>query len=185
MSRRKPQPRKKLPKCTYCKERGHTSLVCFSKPRAPIALESPKHKAKRQAVFREWIKLNPPDANGHWICYLQIHSKCPVYLDRRALRLEHIYPKSGYPALIYVVKNNKAACDYCNKLKGSSTLNRLRKWIPRVRQLTETAEWQAWEAEIGVIAEELGIRLDSPPAGQLSIIDPPCVKPLSERIETE
>lgn len=161
--------RKRTAKCTYCGGIGHSSFGCYQKPRNTMQLESTKSKEKRQALSQEWHKLNKPDATGHWYCYLCISPHCTPILDIQGLTLEHVYPKNKYPKLKYEVLNVKASCAACNKLKMSNTINRLSHWMPRIRELVGTPEWQMWEGQMAELADQLGILLDSPPPGQLGL----------------
>lgn len=133
----------KLHICKFCGAIGkHFSFQCkdnpknkqrIRRPRKPIKQESDTAKAKRLATNREWFKLNPPDDNGNWICYLQITPECPIKLENipnapNSLQLEHYYSKVRAPELKYSVENLKPACRFCNRLKGSlngDELNRL------------------------------------------------------------
>jgi 5-methylcytosine-specific restriction endonuclease McrA len=111
--------------CKYCGGTNHTSLMCLKKPRKPIRQESVKAQSKRTATSREWYRLNPPDNNGNWICYLQISPRCPRILTRETITLEHVKSKARHPGLKYDVNNLKPACEFCNKLKGSLDLEDL------------------------------------------------------------
>jgi 5-methylcytosine-specific restriction endonuclease McrA len=111
--------------CKYCGSNMHTTLMCINKPRVPLRKESEKAKSKRTATSREWYTLNPPDKNGTWTCYLQISPRCPRILTRTTITLEHVKSKARHPELKYVVSNLKAACEFCNKLKGSLDLEDL------------------------------------------------------------
>lgn len=111
--------------CKYCGSSTHTTLMCLNKPRVPIRQESEKARSKRTATSREWYRLNPPDENGTWICYLQISPRCPRILTRSTITLEHVKSKVRHPELKYDVNNLKPACEFCNKLKGSLDLEDL------------------------------------------------------------
>lgn len=92
-------------------------------------------KALRDREFRlEWIKNNPPNLNGNWICYLQISTLCLQRLDKQTLTLEHIVPKGRGEEYRYNENNIKPACAPCNGLKGSQTLESLAKTYPHLRK---------------------------------------------------
>ena len=88
---------------------------------------SDKTRAKSQIRDRDWFKQNPPDESGVWICYLRIHPKCPMLLNRTELQLEHVKSKARYPELRYDVQNLKPSCAFCNQYKGSQDLDQIGK----------------------------------------------------------
>ena len=69
-----------------------------------------------QKVRREWVKLNPPNFQGYWICYL-----CNKWIDKYELTLDHVIPKSN--AINYSARhddgNLRPCCGTCNTEKGS------------------------------------------------------------------
>ena len=73
-----------------------------------------------------WIRKNPPDANGFWYCYLQIHEWCPKRLTIETLTLDHVVSRSNDPKLRFTLENIKPACKYCNNKKGSQKLDRVK-----------------------------------------------------------
>lgn len=143
----------KFPKkpCRYCEGMGHWSFQCFQKPRKGIEPESRMAKKQRISTATRWFRQNPPDQDGYWYCYLRISSMCPVKLTRRLVTLEHVYPKVKRPDLKYNTRNIKPACPFCNKLKGSRTVQQLSKAFPHLAEMIATPEWQAWEASLPVI----------------------------------
>ena len=147
--------------CTYCKQTGHDALHCFDK-RKPIRKESKKTHDARVNTTTEWYASNPPDAYGDWMCYLQISPMCPRRINRSQITLEHVYPKNKYKKLRYTILNIKPACAFCNKLKLSNTINKLRWYFPQLEEMIATSEWQEWEDQIEALATQLGIRLDRP-----------------------
>lgn len=144
------KPIDRFPKkpCRYCKQMGHWSFQCFEKPKKQLAPETPIAKKQRIRTANAWFKANPADENGFWYCYLQISISCPYKLTRRLVTLEHVYAKVRRPDLKYNVRNIKPACPFCNKLKGSRTVQELAKSFPNIRAMIATPEWQAWEATL-------------------------------------
>lgn len=126
--------------------------------------ESTKTKAKRIAVSSEWFRLNPPEHDGYWYCYLGISPYCLRRMTNPEVCLEHVYPKNKYPALRYEVLNLKASCSFCNELKLSNTIAALQRsgMFPMLTSLIRSPDWQEWEAKMAELAEQLGVRLDQP-----------------------
>ena len=85
----------------------------------PMNKVSKKTAARKRASDKDWFENNPPDENGEWTCYLQIHPDCPIKLTKKTLVLEHFYSKTRRPDLKYVTRNKKPACDPCNGMKLS------------------------------------------------------------------
>ena len=79
-----------------------------------------------------WYKVNPPNEDGKWECYLQISSLCPRYLSKSLLTLEHVQPKVKAPELKYDISNIRPSCSWCNKMKGSRTIEKLAKIWPHL-----------------------------------------------------
>lgn len=97
----------------------HKPRTALRTARKPMKRESDKTKSKRQATALQWDKLNPPDENGEWTCYLQISPDCPIKLTKQTLVREHYYSKTRRPDLKYEVSNIRPACDPCNSVKLS------------------------------------------------------------------
>lgn len=111
--------------CKHCQGTNHTSMTCPSKPRPQLRQEARKTREKRVAVSHEWFKLNPPDNDGLWHCYLRVSPECPYELTRATIQLEHKKSKARHPELRYDVTNLAPACAPCNKLKGSLDFDEL------------------------------------------------------------
>lgn len=73
-----------------------------------------------------WIRKNPPDANGYWYCYLNIHPWCPRRLTIETLTLDHVVPRSKDHSIKFTLSNLKPACTYCNNQKGSKRLDQVK-----------------------------------------------------------
>lgn len=120
--------------CKHCGRMGHYSYACYQNPkRALKALKrSPINKigknTKQWFITRAtWIKKNAPPIEGkYWICYLQIHPWCPVRISVENLTLDHVVSRSSDPSLRFNQDNLKPACKYCNEMKGSQKLERVK-----------------------------------------------------------
>lgn len=75
----------------------------------------------------EWIKNNPAPIEGkYWLCYLRIHPWCPVRIDLKHLTLDHVISRSNDPKLRLDQSNLRPACEYCNNMKGSQSLDKVK-----------------------------------------------------------
>lgn len=83
---------------------------------------------------RLWYKTNKPDNDGFYTCYLQISSMCPIRLSKQSMTKEHVMPKVKAPELKFEPSNIRPACKWCNKLKGSRTLEQLAQAFPQVQK---------------------------------------------------
>lgn len=137
----------KINPCKLCGSQWHTAFKCRLKVRAKMHMnvplkrsskvlrpESKKSMAKRKSTYKKWVKANPPNEYDTWTCYLQISSLCPKILRKEYLTLEHIIPKVKAPELKYDISNIKPACSFCNKQKGSQTLDKLARIFPHLKQ---------------------------------------------------
>lgn len=129
---------KNNPICKSCGKYGHFAMQCYNRRHKSLAPESKNTKKKRLATRRAWFKDNPADENGNWECYLQISSQCPVKLTYLTITLEHVQAKVRAPQLKYDPTNIRPSCSYCNKLKGSRSLEELAKIFPQVRIMLDT-----------------------------------------------
>lgn len=82
-----------------------------------------------------WIRRNPPDANGYWYCYLRIHPWCTpkLTIDKAKvgygvgmLTLDHVVARTKDHSIKFKQANLKPACGYCNGLKGSKSLDKVK-----------------------------------------------------------
>lgn len=129
--------------CSYtgC-DRGCYGDFCLQhKPRKPITAkkryikpESDKERSKRLKTAQRWYnsKHNKPDPyTGQWDCYLNgLSQNCLGKVDEYTINLDHVIPKVKAPELKYFIKNLRAACQPCNKKKGSWTLDQLKERYP-------------------------------------------------------
>lgn len=107
----KPKP------CKECGSLWHSKGS--HKPKNRMRTESKKTTTKRLETREAWFEANPPDAQGHWHCYISKHPLCPRILDRQTINLEHNLSKARRPDLKYDITNIFPACSYDNKAKGS------------------------------------------------------------------
>lgn len=116
--------------CSFCGNMGHFPYQCYKNPKNSFKNNGIKKNgkyAKQWITTRQtWIKNNPPDVDGYWICYLQIHEWCPIGLTERTLTLDHIVSRSHAPSLRFSADNLRPACIYCNNLKGSRSLEQVK-----------------------------------------------------------
>ena len=173
MLKRKVRPYQK--KCSYCGKSNHTAFNCYQKRKdnktPQMRQESESHKHKRTITATYWFQDNPPDKDGHWLCYLQISPFCPRILNRDTITLEHVYPKAKYPELQFMPENLKPSCEFCNKLKWHNTIYKLVPFYPNLALLVATPEWQKWEDSMEVIANLKRIKLERPVPGQQAKAD--------------
>lgn len=106
-----------------------------------LSRESKKSQQKRKQTAARWFENNPPDEDGYWDCYLQISDYCHKRVNRPMITLEHCYPKFKYPELKHVQENIKPSCAFCNKLKGSKTLQQLARIFPKIDAMLKTPYW--------------------------------------------
>ena len=66
------------------------------------------------ATRREWVKLNPPNHQGYYICWIGrdlVHST--------VFELDHIISRSRQPDLVFTLSNLAPSCHLHNAEKGS------------------------------------------------------------------
>jgi 5-methylcytosine-specific restriction endonuclease McrA len=108
--------------CIYCGSLLHTKSVCFKKPqkpRTPIRKVSKKTAKRKRETDKEWYDNNLPNENGQWPCYLRIAPDCELWVDKHTINLEHKKSKARHPGMKFDSSNLGAACQPCNKMKGS------------------------------------------------------------------
>lgn len=74
-----------------------------------------KYGKKWFKVRREWVKLNLPNHQGYYECYI-----CHIWIPANELTVDHIRSRSRNPELRYDIRNLAPACYECNNAKGSS-----------------------------------------------------------------
>lgn len=120
--------------CKHCGRTGHYSYMCYQNPKRMLKtikrtpLKKVGKTTKQWFLTRAtWIKKNPPPIEGtYWICYLQIHPWCPVRIDIKHLTLDHVVSRSHDAKLRFSQDNLRPACEYCNSMKGSRSLDQVK-----------------------------------------------------------
>lgn len=120
--------------CKICGSDLHYQTFCHLKKKKWLKTESKTAKTRRVAMQIKWEKLNPPDADGYWDCYLQISEKCLRRVSKYTMTKEHVQPRVKRPDLKYSVDNIRPACSWCNKLKGSQSLEQLAVIYPHLKK---------------------------------------------------
>lgn len=120
--------------CKFCGQMGHFPYQCFKNPRKLIKHNGIKRYgkyAKQWTITRKtWIKNNPPPIDGkYWQCYLGIHPWCRSLLTEKTLTLDHVVSRSHDPSKRFAADNLRPACIYCNNMKGSQSLEQVRKTV--------------------------------------------------------
>lgn len=111
--------------CKICGSQWHTPWLCPDKPKGliskskPLRREAVKTRQKREATTEEWFRLNPPDANGEWDCYISKHPFCPKKLTVDTIVLEHDISKARDKSRQFDLTNIFPACTFDNAAKGS------------------------------------------------------------------
>lgn len=133
-------------KCKICNKRSYSDYCYLHKPYKPIKKQakikrvSAKTKKQNDILRIMWYRKNRPDQYGRWECYLQISSQCPVSLTRQTLTLEHVESKVRSPEKKFLVSNIKPSCSWCNRLKGSKSLEELARVYPRLQKYIKIVE---------------------------------------------
>lgn len=117
--------------CRYCGNLGHFTYMCHKNPKNIARRNGIKKNgkyAKQWTITRQtWIRNNPPTIDGkYWECYLKIHDWCPIRLTERTLTLDHVVSRSHAPDKRFSADNLRPACIYCNSMKGSKSLEKVR-----------------------------------------------------------
>lgn len=143
--------------CKHCGSPDHYSFACFSQKKKPIPVESKKHKESRMKTRRAWFRApeNKPDEQGRWPCYLRIADDCPKFVTSGTIDLEHVRPKGSHPKLRHQILNIKAACQPCNKLKRSWSIEVLAETYPHIAEMIATPEWIAFDKQLTELEESL------------------------------
>lgn len=120
--------------CKHCRLMGHFSYVCFYNPKRTLKklkrspIKTVGKTTKQWLVTRAgWIRHNPPPIEGeYWQCYLRISNRCPVRINLTQLTLDHVVSRSRDPKLRFDLSNLKPACWWCNRQKGSRSLDQVK-----------------------------------------------------------
>lgn len=68
----------------------------------------------RARTRRAWIKANPPNHQGYWVCGI-----CKRWVHESEMELDHILPSGKYPHLIAEFSNLQPTHHKYNSEKGS------------------------------------------------------------------
>lgn len=134
--------------CKFCHDPKpkHFPYQCQANPKAALKYRqglkrSPLKKVgkttKQWFITRAtWIRRNPPDEQGFWYCYLRIHPWCTPKLtvDQEKigygvgmLTLDHVVARTKDHSKKFALDNLKPACGYCNDMKGSKSLDQVKR----------------------------------------------------------
>jgi len=135
--------------CKHCGLMGHFSYACYQNPKRKLKqLKRTEIKRSTKPINKigkttkqwfitraTWIRKNPPDENGYWYCYLRIHPWCTpkLTLDRDKcgygvgmLTVDHVVARTRDGTKKFSQDNLKPACGYCNEMKGSQSLDKVK-----------------------------------------------------------
>lgn len=92
-------------------------------------------KGKKTEIWLEvdrpkWFRNHPPTHEGYYECYLGISPRCLVYMTKSQTTLDHVKARSSNPGKRRKQQNLKPACAFCNSLKSSIPLSRIKKLYP-------------------------------------------------------
>lgn len=113
---------KSFPKkpCHFCGLRSHWPYQCYKNPKnKKFMKKSGKYTKQWLTTRQKWIKDNPPNHQGYWICYLQISPECQKFLTIDTLTLDHMHSRSRHSDERFKQSNLQPCCYPCNELKGS------------------------------------------------------------------
>lgn len=123
--------------CKFCNQMGHFPYQCRVNPKVMLKRKVGKKRTPLKRIGKHtkqwyitratWIKNNPADDEGYWDCYLQIHPWCPKRLTIDTLTLDHVVARSRDPSKRFSADNLRPACTYCNEMKGSRSLDELKR----------------------------------------------------------
>ena len=113
-------------KCRWCGDPHpkHWPYQCYRNPNRKTTINPIGKQTKQWLVTRAtWIRKNPPNHQGYWICYLQIHPNCPKFLTDNTLTLDHVVARTRDQSKRFEQGNLRPACAPCNEMKGSRKLD--------------------------------------------------------------
>lgn len=110
-----------LKHCILCDTIGHTKFYCpdrstllKNRTRTKNMTKWGKYTSKWNHTKKRWRKLNPPNHEGYYECYI-----CKVWVLSSDIEVDHIVPRSRAPELRYEMSNLAPCCHSCNFKKGS------------------------------------------------------------------
>lgn len=152
--------------CRHCGGKDHSSMTCWQRPRSgftskrkSLRWRSKKAEIKYGELHKAWHKMNRPNKDKGWTCWLQISPSCPKQLTYAKLQLEHVYPRAKFKELEYVVMNVKPACESCNKAKLSNTPQQLAMYYENIALKIQTPAWKRWEQQVIPFSPRLSLYL--------------------------
>lgn len=113
-------PRKnRMSVCKHCGLAGHTTVLCFTRPKNRIIPKKRMRKLGKQGIQwhktrAEWFKQNTAAV---YTCYI-----CGEQLTPKEVTLDHYYSRSRHPELRHELSNLRPCCWRCNEAKGSLSL---------------------------------------------------------------
>lgn len=118
--------------CKHCGQMGHFPYQCYTNPKKALKRTPIKKVGKQTKQWfitrATWIRHNPAPIDGkYWECYLRIHPWCPVRIDLEHLTLDHVVSRSKDPSKRFSADNLRPACLYCNNMKGSRSLEDVKR----------------------------------------------------------
>lgn len=124
---------------TFCRQRPQKAIKVNQKPlkRTPIKKVG-KQTNKWLSYRQEWFKLNPPDKDGYYYCYLRTTPLCLGKMWINETTLDHVIPKGSLKGrnLAFNEDNIKPACMPCNSDKGSQSLENYLKAVEKRKNKT-------------------------------------------------
>lgn len=132
--------------CKFCGKTGHFPSGCRLNPKKAMKRGSGMKRSRMNKDGKQtkqwfitratWIRKNPPDENGYWYCYLNIHPWCPrrltidtdlVSKEVGLLTIDHIVARTRDYSKRFSQDNLRPACSYCNEMKGSKSLDQVKR----------------------------------------------------------
>lgn len=108
------------------------------KPRKPLQTRKPIKALGKRGKANQRTTARWREQNTEFICYLRISPLCLVFLDEQTAVPEHVIPKSKSSQTdAHDITKIRAACTFCNELKGSRTLEKLAEEFPQLLVLTQ------------------------------------------------
>lgn len=122
--------------CKFCQLTTHFAYSCKLNPKVALRRKAGMKRGRMNRVGKQtkqwfitratWIRKNPPDVEGYWYCYLRIHPWCPYRLTVDNITLDHVVARTRDPSKRFALDNLKPACEYCNEMKGSKSVDQVK-----------------------------------------------------------
>jgi hypothetical protein len=119
-------------------DRGCYGEFCMQhKPRKAIQTRTRLNPIGKRGLANQQTTKAWREQNTEFVCYLRISPMCLINLDEQTAVPEHVKPKSkSTQAEVHDITKIRAACTFCNALKGSRTIESLAKDFPHLLVLT-------------------------------------------------